>query len=53
MRALGLDLHRAAPKRDIDTIDDLAAVAAELPPAAHRRRRPRSPRLPDLTGTVA
>ena len=29
--ALGLGLHRAAPKRDIDTIDDLQAVAAEFP----------------------
>jgi glycosyltransferase A (GT-A) superfamily protein (DUF2064 family) len=29
--ALGFDLLRAATKRDIDTIDDLAAVAAEFP----------------------
>jgi uncharacterized protein len=29
--ALGLGLHRAAPKRDIDTIDDLQTVAREFP----------------------
>jgi glycosyltransferase A (GT-A) superfamily protein (DUF2064 family) len=29
--ALGFDLRRARPKRDIDTIDDLTAVAAEFP----------------------
>jgi uncharacterized protein len=29
--ALGLALHRAAPKRDIDTIDDLRTVAREFP----------------------
>ena len=29
--ALGLDLFRAAPKQDIDTVDDLAAVTAEFP----------------------
>ena len=37
--ALGLGLHRAAPKRDIDTIDDLDAVAAGLPLAAARPAR--------------
>jgi len=31
IRALGLGLHRAAPKRDIDTIDDLQTVAREFP----------------------
>jgi glycosyltransferase A (GT-A) superfamily protein (DUF2064 family) len=31
IRALGLRLHRAASKRDIDTIDDLHAVAREFP----------------------
>ena len=30
--AMGFDLFRARAKRDIDTIDDLAAVAAEFPP---------------------
>ena len=29
--ALGLGLARAAPKRDIDTIDDLWAVARDFP----------------------
>lgn len=29
--ALGLALHRAAPKRDVDTIDDLRTVAREFP----------------------
>jgi len=29
--ALGLRVHRAAPKRDIDTIDDLQVVAADHP----------------------
>lgn len=29
--ALGLEVHRAAPKRDIDTIDDLQTVAREFP----------------------
>ncbi|MGH9010845.1 MAG: DUF2064 domain-containing protein [Acidimicrobiia bacterium] len=29
--ALGFDVARAQPKRDIDTIDDLTAVAAEFP----------------------
>lgn len=29
--ALGFDVVRAEPKRDIDTIDDLAAVAADFP----------------------
>ncbi|HET9770587.1 MAG TPA: DUF2064 domain-containing protein [Acidimicrobiia bacterium] len=29
--ALGLRLHRAAPKRDIDTLDDLATVARDFP----------------------
>jgi glycosyltransferase A (GT-A) superfamily protein (DUF2064 family) len=29
--ALGLRLHRAAPKRDIDTIDDLRAIADRHP----------------------
>ncbi len=29
--ALGFDVARAEPKRDIDTIDDLAAVAADFP----------------------
>ena len=29
--ALGLTLHRAAPKRDIDTIDDLRTLAAHHP----------------------
>jgi uncharacterized protein len=31
LRALGFDLLRAQPQRDIDTIDDLAAVAAAHP----------------------
>jgi uncharacterized protein len=31
IRALGFVLHRAASKRDIDTIDDLRAVAREFP----------------------
>jgi glycosyltransferase A (GT-A) superfamily protein (DUF2064 family) len=31
IHALGLRLHRAEPKRDIDTIEDLQAIAAEFP----------------------
>ena len=31
IRALGLRLHRAAPKRDIDTVGDLRIVAAHHP----------------------
>jgi glycosyltransferase A (GT-A) superfamily protein (DUF2064 family) len=31
LQALGFDVRRAEPKRDIDTVDDLAAVAATFP----------------------
>jgi glycosyltransferase A (GT-A) superfamily protein (DUF2064 family) len=31
LRALGFAVHRARPKRDIDTVEDLAAVAAAHP----------------------
>ena len=31
IRTLGMRLHRAGPKRDLDTIDDLQAIAGEFP----------------------
>jgi hypothetical protein len=31
LRALGFDVLRADPKRDIDTVDDLAAFSAAFP----------------------
>ncbi len=47
LRALGFDVIRAEPKRDIDTIDDLVAVTA-----AHPRLRTTAEASPLLPATV-